>query len=103
MIAFNPNGEILFRRTPLAGSKTFPCHAKWLMKFAMSWVYVVPGATIAVPLASPLGISPTGLCVNRSSSCACDIFNISGAVTAICFLSFKALEGFQVFDQRVLV
>src|SRR5215468_846149 len=58
---------------------------------------------IAVPLASPLGISPTGLCVNRSSSCACDMFNISGTVAAIGFLSFDGLKGFQVFDQRALV
>ena len=32
----------------------------------------VPGAMIAVPLASPSGISPAGLLVKSSSSCACD-------------------------------
>src|SRR5215470_7295548 len=61
----------------------------------MSCVYVVPGATIAVPLASPSGISPTGLCVKRSSSCACDIFSISGTVTAI-----KLKPGFNQIIRR---
>ena len=43
MIAFSPKGKIFFRNTPLPGSKTFPCHTKWFMKFAMSCVKVVPG------------------------------------------------------------
>src|SRR5512144_1385395 len=44
----------------------------------MSVVYVVPGAMIAVPFASPVGISPAGDPAKRSSSCACDIVSSFG-------------------------
>src|SRR5512144_2110808 len=44
----------------------------------MSVVYVVPGAMIAVPFASPVGISPAGELPKRSSSCACDIVSSFG-------------------------
>src|SRR5438132_14057237 len=60
---------------------------------------------IAVPFASPLGISPTGLWVNRSSSCACDIFNISATVSAMFsdFVIGPHLQGFEILDQRALI
>src|SRR5262249_27350873 len=59
-------------------------------------------ATIAVPLASPLGIWPGGLCVKRSSSCCCDIFNISETVTAI-FSPFVNVNHvcLRTFDRRL--
>ena len=57
---------------------------------------MVPGATIAVPLASPFGISPAELLVNKSSSSTCDIFSISGTVLDISFLSLvKKFLGIQ--------
>ena len=35
--------------------------------------YAVPGAMIAVPLASPSGIGPASCSLNNVSSCCCDI------------------------------
>ena len=67
-----------FLSTPFWASKFLPCHPKWLMSEAISWVYWVPGAMIAVPSASPLGISPAVLLVNSSSSWAWDICKSCG-------------------------
>src|SRR5688572_7033440 len=72
-MALSPKGRILFLRTPFLASKTFPCQAKWLMNLAMVGLNVVPGATMAVPSASPSGILPTGLFVKRASSSDCDM------------------------------
>src|SRR5215470_13737319 len=71
---------------------------------------------IAVPFASPSGISPGGLLVKSSSSWACDIFNRSGTVIAMicsCYLSCRknsspaicmgGSECLEELDQRALV
>src|SRR5258708_7193043 len=71
MIALRPKGSMRFLRTPFLSSKTFPCQAKRLINRAMVGLNVVPGATIAVPSASPFGISPTGVFVKRVSRSAC--------------------------------
>src|SRR5258707_636317 len=69
----------------------------------------MPGATMAVPFPSPLGMSPLGLLVKSSSSSACDIFSRSGTVIAMVAPVFvfcgsirsgeRNLEGLQKFDQ----
>ena len=46
-------------------------------------VISVPGATMAVPTASPSGISPVGLRRNRSSSSSCDMVVSSSRVIAM--------------------
>src|SRR5712691_622754 len=83
MMAFSPKGRMRLRSTPRLASNVLPCQTKWLMKLATSVVYVVPGAMMAVPRASPLGISPVGLLVNSASNSACDIFKSCGTSYAM--------------------
>src|SRR5215467_5208084 len=83
MMAWRPNTLMRFLSTPFLASKIFPCQAKWLMKAAMSGVKAEPAATMAVPSASPSGISPAGVLVNSSSSWAWLIFRSWGTSYAM--------------------
>ena len=79
MMASKPSTVMRFFSSLFSASNTLPCHAKWLMKWAIGAVYFVSGAMIAVPTASPLGIGPAGLARNRSSSCGWVISSICAA------------------------
>src|SRR5262245_19917665 len=50
---------------------------------------------IAVPLAGPFGIAPAEQALNRSSSCACDIFSscVASYAIVLSFLQSVALTG----------
>src|SRR5260370_23423345 len=91
MIGSSPKGVMRFFSCPALASKVLPCQAKRLISDAISWLYAVPEAIIAVPCASPLGISPAGLLVNRSSSWLPVIFNSCETSYAIrvCLLIFS--------------
>jgi hypothetical protein len=64
-------------------SNTLPCQAKILIKAAIDSLIGVPGAMMAVPLASPSGIGPKSRALNSSSSCCCDIWSSCFASKAI--------------------
>src|SRR6516162_983879 len=68
---------------PCSASKVFPCQPKMLIRDAVSALRTVPGAMMAVPCASPLGMSPAGLLEKRSSSSFCDIARSCAVVYAI--------------------
>src|SRR5690349_9726051 len=53
------------------------------MKAAIDSLIGVPGAMIAVPLASPSGIGPDSCALNSSSSCPCDMWSSCFASKAI--------------------
>src|SRR6266702_3367605 len=78
-IALSPKPRIRFLKVPWAASKFFPCHTKILISYEISGLNFVPGAIIAVPWASPLGISPAGLLENRLSNSSLDIERSCGA------------------------
>src|SRR5215472_12384052 len=82
-MALRWNAEMRLRRTPCGPSNVLPCHANRFTSFAISTLYVVPGAMIAVPSAGPSGIGPDWLALNRSSSSVCVIFSKSGTVMVV--------------------
>src|SRR5262249_44018889 len=78
-----PIGETLLTSSPRARSNTLPCQASQRASHRMGRSISVPGATTAVPRASPSGISPSGLRRNRSSSSVCDMVVRSSRVIAM--------------------
>src|SRR5690242_15677936 len=89
-----PNGVILLRNVPVAGSNTLPCQAtRWTSRTRIV-ESGVPGAMRAIPAVSPCGIGPAGLRRNRRSSCDCERLT-SGATVRVVMISLLLID-----DQR---
>src|SRR5215475_5475524 len=102
-MALRWNPVMRLRRTPCGPSNVLPCHKNRLTTLAISGLYVVPGAIIAVPSAGPSGIGPDWLALNRSSSSVCDIFSKSGTATVVVIrTSLHRYFGLKDYIRRLL-